>query len=147
METSPRHVPVTTISWCPRANYLISGSADDSHIIVWDIAMCIGNRVRRKEGRGVYLVSVSPDGGHVFAASVSNVMRVWETENWTCEKWINASSSRCQAACWSPSGDFLIFSLHGDHNLYYLCFHGNNTAGIITLFCWSCDNHMTPLSL
>jgi aladin len=57
-------------------------------------------------------------------------MRVWETEMWTCEKWTN-SSGRCQAACWSPDGEFLLFALHGDHALYYLGFHGNNTAGSV----------------
>lgn len=65
----------------------------------------------------------------MLAASAGGVMRVWESGNWTCEKWTNASDARCQAACWSPAGDFLLFALHGDPALYYLSFRGNSTAG------------------
>ena len=129
METAPGHAPVTTLSWSPRANDIISGSIADTNMMVWDVPMGVATRVRRTEGGGVNLVSVAPSGGRVFVASVGNVMRVWETEKWTCEKWTNASG-RCQAACWSPRGDFLLFALHGDHALYYLCFHGDNTAGL-----------------
>ncbi len=37
----------------------------------------------------------SPDGLRVFAASVSGVFRVWETQSWTCEVWTNLSG-RCK---------------------------------------------------
>ena len=107
--------------------------------------MGVATRVRRTEGGGVNLVSVSPDGGRVFAATVGNVMRVWETENWTCEKWTNVSG-RCQAACWSPAGDFLLFALHGDPALYYLCFHGNNSGGILLCVVMSCDVTVTTVT-
>ena len=131
---SPGHVPVTTISWSPQGNYLVSGSAADTSLVVWDIPMGVATRVCRTEGGGVSLVGVSPGGGRVFAASVGGVMRVWETGTWTCEKWSSpAHSACCQAACWSPAGDFLLFCLHGDHSLYYLCFHGNNTSGMLLL--------------
>ena len=138
METSPGHIPVSSVSWSPQANYVISGSAADSNLIVWDVPMGVATRVRRTEGGGVNLVCVSPTGRRVFAASVGNVMRVWETAMWTCEKWTN-SSGRCQAACWSPDGEFLLFALRGDHALYYLGFHGSNTAGTHTLNLYNCS--------
>ena len=130
IETSPGHVPVATISWSPCSNYLISGSPADTSLVVWDVPMGVATRVRRREGGGVCLVSVSPGGARVLAASVGGVIRVWETENWTCEKWNGMGTGRCQAACWSPLGDFLLFALSGDHTLYYIGFHGNDTASM-----------------
>ena len=95
VESSPGHSPVSTISWSPRANFIISGSPADTNLIVWDVPMGLATRVRRTEGGGVNLVVVAPNGGRVFAASVGNVMRVWETETWTCEKWTQ-STGRCK---------------------------------------------------
>ena len=130
VETSPGHVPVATISWSPCSNYLVSGSPADTNLVVWEVPMGVASRVGRREGGGVSLVRVAPRGGRVFAASVGGVMRIWEMESWTCEKWTTPGwgSGRCQAACWSPEGDFLVFSLSGDHALYYLCYRGNNTG-------------------
>lgn len=97
MERSPGHVPVSSVSWSPRANYIVSGSAADTNLIVWDVPLGVATRVRRTEGGGVHLVCVAPNGGRVFAASVGNVMRVWETEKWTCEKWTN-SAGKCKVS-------------------------------------------------
>ena len=106
MEQSPGHVPVSSVSWSPRANYIVSGSAADTNLIVWDVPLGVATRVRRTEGGGVHLVCVAPSGGRVFAASVGNVMRVWETEKWTCEKWTN-SAGRCKV-CLISRDTFLI---------------------------------------
>ena len=57
--------------------------------------MGVATRVRRAKGGGLALVSWSPDGQRVFAASVSAVFRVWETQGWTCEKWTHPSG-RCK---------------------------------------------------
>ena len=57
--------------------------------------MGVATRVKRAKGGGLALVSWSPDGQRVFAASVSAVFRVWETKSWTCEKWTHPSG-RCK---------------------------------------------------
>lgn len=120
-ETLAGHCLLTSISWSPHGDLLVSASPVDSNLVVWDLMLGVSTRIPLATGGGLTAVSWSPDGRRVLAASTSSVFRVWETQNWTCDKWTNASS-RCKAACWSPSGDVLVFALEGDPSLYYLSF-------------------------
>ena len=95
VETSPQHAPVSSLSWSPQGNFLVSASPSDTSLITWDIPMGVGTRMKRTKGGGLTFVSWSPDGLRVFAASVSSVFRVWETQNWTCEMWTHLSG-RCK---------------------------------------------------
>ena len=51
--------------------------------------MGVATRIKRAKGGGLNQILWSPDSQKVFAASVESVFRVWETQNWTCEKWTN----------------------------------------------------------
>ncbi len=95
VETSPGHTPISSLSWSPQGNLLVSASPADVSLVAWDVPMGVGTRVTRTKGGGQTLVRWSPDGLRVFAASVSAVFRVWETQSWTCEMWTNLSG-RCQ---------------------------------------------------
>lgn len=127
IETYPGHAPITSLSWSNHGNYLVSASPANSSLIVWDIPVGVSTRVQRSKGGGLTHVSWSPDGQKVFAASVESVFRVWETQNWTCEKWTNFNG-RCKTSCWSKNGDILLFALEGDPALYYISFHGNERS-------------------
>ena len=89
VETSPGHTPITSLSWSPHGNFLVSASPADNSLITWDIPMGVATRVKRAKGGGLNQVLWSPDSQKVFSASVESVFRVWETQNWTCEKWTN----------------------------------------------------------
>lgn len=95
IETSPGHTPISTLSWSPRGNFLVSASPADCNLIVWDIPMGVATPVKRWKGGGLTQVSWSPDGQRVVASSISAVFRVWETQTWTCETWTHASG-RCK---------------------------------------------------
>lgn len=50
---------------------------------------------------GVTLIKWSPSGHYVFAATLSKVVRVWETKTWTGERWY---TYRCGVLC------FILFT-------------------------------------
>ena len=100
-ECSPGHAPITSLSWSPWGNFIVSSSPRDSSLLLWDIPLGVGTCVGRGTGGGVARVAWSPDGRHVFAGKVSAVFQVWETSRWTSEQWGN-SKGRCKvgvAAC------------------------------------------------
>ena len=98
VESSPGHTPVTSISWSPHGNFLVSASPADYSLITWDIPMGVATRIRRSGGGGVTMVTWSPDGQRVFAGCASSMFRMWETQKWTCEKWTN-TTGRCKVRC------------------------------------------------
>lgn len=116
----PGHSPVTTVSWSPSGQLLVSGSPADSNLMVWDVALETATPLYRAGG-GVSLTSWSPDERNVFTATPSSLFRVWETQTWTCEKWSNLAGA-CQAACWSPDGKILVFAVADEPALYSLQF-------------------------
>lgn len=122
-ETVPGHCVITSISWSPHGDLLISASPVDAHLVVWDVMLGVATRISVATGGGLVAVAWSPDGRRVLTTSTMSVFRVWETRNWTCDKWTNASS-RCRAACWSPNGETMVFALERDPSLYYLLFKG-----------------------
>ncbi|CAH3154561.1 unnamed protein product [Pocillopora meandrina] len=116
----PGHSPVTTVSWSPSGQLLVSGSPADSNLMVWDVALETATPLYRAGG-GVTLTSWSPDERNVLSATPSSLFRVWETQTWTCEKWSNLAGA-CQAACWSPDGKILVFAVADEPALYSLQF-------------------------
>lgn len=118
--TYPGHTPVTTVSWSPSGQLLVSGSPADSNLMVWDISLESATPLYRAGG-GVTSTAWSPDERNLFAATPSSLFRVWETQTWTCDKWSNLAGT-CQAACWSPNGKVLVFSVANDAALYSLQF-------------------------
>lgn len=127
----PGHSPVVTLSWSPSGQLLVSGSPADSNLLVWDISLESATPLYRAGG-GVTLTTWSADERNVFAATPSSLFRVWETQSWTCDKWSNLAGA-CQAACWSPDGKILVFSVANESALYSLQFQDisdkqNNTS-------------------
>ena len=56
-----------------------------------------------------------------------NICRVWETHNWTCEKYTKLVG-HCQAACWSPDGKILLFCTDQEPFIYSLSFAETNSV-------------------
>ncbi|XP_078064693.1 aladin, partial [Mustelus asterias] len=119
--SQPGHSPVTSLAWAPKGGLLLSGSPVDTSMMVWDVSteMCVP--LQRVGGGGVSYLSWSPDGNRVLAATPSAIFRVWETRNWTCERWPTLHG-RCQTGCWSPDGTRLLFTVEGESVIYLLTF-------------------------
>ncbi len=120
-ESSPGHYPVTSLSWSPWGNLLVSACPRNASLVVWDVPMGLATRVQRGRGKGVALVSWSPDGCRVVTGGVSSVIRVWETGLWTNQCWADFDG-RCKVGVASFHGNGAPNSLHGHTYVYiWLC--------------------------
>ncbi|KAJ9587941.1 hypothetical protein L9F63_018616 [Diploptera punctata] len=118
----PHHSPVTSIAWSPQGDVLLTASAADTAMYVWDVALEKFVPLRRVGGGGVSLVTWSPDGSKVFAATTGIIFRVWDTDHWLPERW-TVMSGHVQAACWSPCGSMLLFATSEEPLIYSLTFN------------------------
>ncbi|KAG6458233.1 aladin [Manduca sexta] len=116
--TRPGHSPVTDVSWSPNGDLLISCSGADTSMLMWDVAMEVAVPLKRVAGGGIVFAQWSFDAGQVFAATSSIIFRVWDTKNWTPERWC-ARGCRVVAACWGPE-NILLFAAKGEPMVYAL---------------------------
>lgn len=100
-ESSPGHTPITSLSWSPWGNFIVSACPRDDSVIIWDVPLGVSTRVRRGKTGGVANVAWSPDGHRVFAGGVAPVFHVWGTENWTSERW-RKLKGRCKVSTSIP---------------------------------------------
>jgi hypothetical protein len=119
---SDNQQPVNTISWSPDGRLLASGSVSSDHIYVWDVATTTCTPLVAVASCGVSLIKWSPSGHYVFAATLSNVVRVWETKTWTGERW-TIPTGPCQSACWNPQGTLLLVAVAGCADMWTFAFH------------------------
>ncbi|KAK2156791.1 hypothetical protein NP493_1929g00000 [Ridgeia piscesae] len=119
--TRPGHSPVTGLAWCPTGDTLVTGSAADSSILVWEVSREMCTALRRFGCIGNSVLSWSPDGSNLLAASPAAEFRVWECRRWTTEKWCNLSG-RVKCAQWSPDGNILLFATVNEPIIYSLAF-------------------------
>ncbi|XP_066302659.1 aladin-like [Branchiostoma lanceolatum] len=119
--TRPGHSPITCLAWSPHGKLLASASPADTAMMIWSVSTETGVPLRRVGGGGVSLLRWSPDGNKLFAATPSSLLRVWETETWTCERWTNLAG-RCQSSCWSPDGAVLLFTVADEPVIYSITF-------------------------
>ncbi|XP_074647828.1 aladin-like isoform X2 [Tubulanus polymorphus] len=115
------HCPITSLAWCPKGGVLVSASAADTAMMVWDVATEVCIPLRRYGGGGVSLLRWSPDGSKLLSATPSTIFRVWDSQTWTCEKW-SKLAGRCQVACWNPQGTVLLFATRDEPTIYSLTF-------------------------
>ena len=93
--------------------------------MIWDITLKECVPVKSVEINGFSLSRFCPNGTKLFTAGLSTSFRIWNPINYTSEKWTNLVS-RCNSACWSPDGSFLLFTCEDNSLLYLLKFINNN---------------------
>ncbi|KNC47392.1 aaas-prov protein [Thecamonas trahens ATCC 50062] len=107
--------PVTSLSWHPAGTHLAMACPSSSDLIVWSMELGLPTRLARS-GAGTTLVSWSPSGHYLLAATNSGVFRIWETATWACERW--SLEAPVNSAVWSADSNFLLLSLEGCSEVY-----------------------------
>lgn len=88
--------------------------------MIWDVDY--GRNIPLKRvGHPCSLVKWSPDDSKLFSATVGGVFRVWDTENWTPERW-TVKGGTIQSVAWSPCSKHLLFVTTEDQLIYALKF-------------------------
>ncbi|CAG4987433.1 unnamed protein product [Parnassius apollo] len=113
------HSPVTDVSWSPNGDLLVSCCGADTSMLVWDVAMETAVPLRRVAGGGIVFARWSLDASRIFAATSSIIFRVWDTQNWSPERWC-ARGCRVVTACWGPK-EVVLFAAKGEPIVYVLC--------------------------
>ena len=127
---------LSSLAWSPSGDTLVVASLRDHRILVWrqvDNNSTGSNwsyRMLTRFNGGVTHVGFSPNGRYLASFTMTGVFRVWDTRNWSCEKW-NIENARDQShiptathplvQCfqWSSNSQYLLFSLHG-HNMIHV---------------------------
>lgn len=106
------HAPVTSVTWNPEGDLLVSSSLTDSNMIIWDVSRESGIPLKRVGSGGLCFTRWSSCGSRLFSASCSKVFRIWNIGTgapWMPEKW-TVSSGRVAAACFGPNLTLLFTS-------------------------------------
>lgn len=69
------HRCITSLTWGPRGDILISAASEDMEILVWDVELDRTSALKRPGYSGNVLVRFSPSGDKLFTASTGLVFR------------------------------------------------------------------------
>lgn len=69
------HMPVTSVTWHPHGDLLVSCSPADTNMIIWDTSKKEGVPLRRVGGGGLCFTRWSSSGSQLFSASCRNIFR------------------------------------------------------------------------
>ena len=69
------HAPVTSVTWHPQGDLLVSCSPLDANMMIWDTCKKEGVPLRRVGGGGLSFTRWSSCGSQLFAATCRNVFR------------------------------------------------------------------------
>lgn len=114
------HFPVTALEWNSNGSLLATASLKDSSILIWDIEKNSCVPLKRVSPPGLHL-KWSSNGAFLFASTVSNVFRVWDTKTWKSDRW-TVNNGHIKSFEWSPCARYLLFLTSEDNFLYSLGF-------------------------
>ncbi|UYV60273.1 AAAS [Cordylochernes scorpioides] len=103
-------VPVTAIEWHPQGLYLVSASAFDNSIHIWDLGTEQPVVLTRYGSGGTSLLSFSLDGSKLLTATTSSLFLVWDTEQWESTSYWTEANNCIRTALWGPND-----------SLFYIC--------------------------
>ncbi|XP_031834009.1 aladin [Nomia melanderi] len=116
------HMPVTSVTWHPQGDLLVSCSPADTNMIIWDTSKKEGVPLRRVGGGGLCFTRWSSSGSQLFSASCRNIFRVWNTgvaTIWHADKW-TVPDGRVAVACFGPNLTLLFASTDDSATIFAL---------------------------
>ncbi|XP_033220695.1 aladin-like [Belonocnema kinseyi] len=116
------HAPVTSVTWNPEGDLLVSSSLSDSNMIIWDVSKETGVPLKRVGGGGLCFTRWSSNGSRLLSSTCGKVFRVWNIGTgspWVSEKW-TVPNGRVAAACFGPKLTLLFASTEDPAMVFYL---------------------------
>lgn len=119
---------VNSISWSADGKLLACSSVNSSCFWIWNIVSELNTPLHRV-GSAITFVNWSPCGQKLLSVNQSQTFRVWETMQWTCEKWADLNGT-CSNACWSSCGSYLLFTVACEPIIYYVHFDSKSNIDV-----------------
>ena len=101
----------------------MSGSKNDSSIVIWDLSSNKQTAIHKIGKYGTNFLKSSLGGEFLFVSATSNFFRVFETKNWSSKK-INCNKT-VETACWGGRG-FLVFSEKESSEMHFYFFKSDS---------------------
>lgn len=114
------HAPVTSLQWNQNGTLLATASTSEADVLIWDVDRNKCQPLKRV-GAPAALLSWAPNNGTLCTTTITNVFRIWKTNNWTMERW-EIGNGTIQSLVWSPCSTFLLFVTTEEPFLYSLGF-------------------------
>lgn len=114
----PGLAPVNALEWSPGGRFLAAASANDSQVVIIDTVNDTQTPLAQLVAGNISKLIWSPNDEYLCALSAeSNTFRVFNTRNWSSERWSNLSRP-LHSACWAGDGTHLAFTVKGESKLY-----------------------------
>jgi WD40 repeat protein len=115
----PNQAPVNALSWCPKGQYLATGSVSSGEVVIWDTASGAPTPLFEVLAAGIVQLCWSPNGDYLMAASAGGSVRVWEAYRWSSDKWVDFPSFAQSVAWYSDdSSTFLAVAVQSTLHLF-----------------------------
>lgn len=110
--------PVNALTWSPGGRFLAAASANDSQVVIIDTVNDTQTPLSQLVAGNISKMYWSPNDEYLFVLSAdSNTFRVFNTRNWSSERWAQLSRP-LHSACWAGDGTHLAFTIKGESKLY-----------------------------
>ena len=117
--------PFTDLKFDPSGQFLCACSPQSSKLLVINTEKDPKEvKFVRNFGNCFTKLLWSPDGNRLFSMTTSKHIRVFETKNWSSDKWSEHFSDICQSGCWSrPDGRILLVAPRNSLSVFAIPFY------------------------
>jgi len=130
LQSNELKTDITSLSWCKDGVLLAASCKYSASFLIWNI-ITQSSTVIQRAGSPTSFLNWSNCGQRLITSTETDIFRVWETSNWSCEKWADLNG-KCTNACWSSDGTVLLFTVENEPFIYAINFYPNKGSNYNT---------------